>query len=64
MLIVTTARRKAVDVRAWPEDRGLGAYAEALASNDVDAGVPRTLTAGDLKERGVASPGRRVVATA
>jgi hypothetical protein len=32
-----TALRKAVDVRAWLEDHGLGQYAEAFASNDVDA---------------------------
>jgi class 3 adenylate cyclase/pimeloyl-ACP methyl ester carboxylesterase len=48
-----------VDVRAWLEDHGLGQYAEAFASNDVDAEVLRTLTADDLKELGVASLGHR-----
>ncbi len=48
-----------MDVRAWLEDHGLGQYAEAFASNDVDAEVLRTLTADDLKELGVASLGHR-----
>jgi class 3 adenylate cyclase len=48
-----------VDVRAWLEGHGLGQYAEAFASNDVDAEVLRTLTADDLKELGVASLGHR-----
>jgi class 3 adenylate cyclase/pimeloyl-ACP methyl ester carboxylesterase len=48
-----------VDVRAWLEDHGLGQYAEAFASNDVDAAVLRTLTADDLKELGIASLGHR-----
>jgi class 3 adenylate cyclase/pimeloyl-ACP methyl ester carboxylesterase len=48
-----------VDVRAWLEDQGLGRYAEAFASNDVDAEVLRTLTADDLRELGVASLGHR-----
>ena len=57
MLMVTKAQRKAVDVRAWLEDHGIGRYAEAFASNDVDAEVLRTLTADDLRELGVASLG-------
>jgi class 3 adenylate cyclase/pimeloyl-ACP methyl ester carboxylesterase len=48
-----------VDVRAWLEDHGLGQYAEAFASNDVDGEVLRSLTADDLKELGVASLGHR-----
>jgi hypothetical protein len=48
-----------VDVRAFLQDHGLGQYAEAFASNDVDAEVLRTLTAEDLKELGVASLGHR-----
>jgi class 3 adenylate cyclase len=48
-----------VDVRVWLEDHGLGQYAEAFASNDVDAEVLRTLTGDDLKELGVASLGHR-----
>ena len=52
-------RRTAVDVRTWLEDHGLGQYAEAFASNDVDAEVLRTLTADDLKELGVTSLGHR-----
>jgi class 3 adenylate cyclase/pimeloyl-ACP methyl ester carboxylesterase len=52
-------RRAAVDVRAWLQDHGLGQYADAFASNDVDAEVLRTLTADDLKELGVASLGHR-----
>jgi class 3 adenylate cyclase/pimeloyl-ACP methyl ester carboxylesterase len=48
-----------LDVRAWLEDHGLGQYAEAFASNDVDDEVLRTLTADDLKELGVASLGHR-----
>ncbi|MCE3248628.1 MAG: family ATPase, partial [Geminicoccaceae bacterium] len=48
-----------MDVRAWLEDHGLGHYAEAFASNDVDAEVLRTLTGDDLKELGVASLGHR-----
>jgi class 3 adenylate cyclase len=48
-----------VDVRAWLKDHGLGQYAEAFASNDVDAEVLRALTADDLKELGVASLGHR-----
>jgi class 3 adenylate cyclase len=48
-----------VDVCAWLEDHGLGQYAEAFASNDVDAEVLRTLTGDDLKELGVASLGHR-----
>jgi hypothetical protein len=51
--------RTAVDVRAWLEDHGFGQYAEAFASNDVDAEVLRTLTTDDLKELGVASLGHR-----
>jgi class 3 adenylate cyclase/pimeloyl-ACP methyl ester carboxylesterase len=48
-----------VDVRTWLEDHGLGQYAEAFASNDVDAEVLRTLMADDRKELGVASLGHR-----
>jgi hypothetical protein len=48
-----------VDVRVWLEEQRLGRYAEAFASNDVDAEVVRTLTADDLKELGVASLGHR-----
>jgi hypothetical protein len=48
-----------VDVRVWLEEYGLGRYAEAFASNDVDAEVVRTLAADDLKELGVASLGHR-----
>jgi class 3 adenylate cyclase/pimeloyl-ACP methyl ester carboxylesterase len=48
-----------VDVRAWLEGHDLGQYAEAFASNDVDAEVLRTLTADDLKELGVGSLGHR-----
>jgi class 3 adenylate cyclase/pimeloyl-ACP methyl ester carboxylesterase len=48
-----------VDVRAWLQDHGLSQYAEAFASNDVDAEVLRTLTADDLRELGVTSLGHR-----
>jgi class 3 adenylate cyclase len=48
-----------VDVRAWLESHDLGQYAEAFASNDIDAQVLRTLTADDLKDLGVASLGHR-----
>jgi hypothetical protein len=48
-----------VDVRASLQDHGLGQYAEAFASNDVDAEVLRTLTAADLRDLGVASLGHR-----
>ncbi|MGH6898188.1 MAG: alpha/beta fold hydrolase [Geminicoccaceae bacterium] len=48
-----------MDVDAWLKDHGLGRYAEAFASNDIDAEVLRTLTADDLKELGVASLGHR-----
>ncbi len=48
-----------MDVRAWLEGHGLGRYAEAFASNDVDAEVLRTLTADDLKELGITSLGHR-----
>jgi hypothetical protein len=48
-----------VDVRAWLEGHGLGRYAEAFASIDVDGEVLRTLTADDLRELGVASLGHR-----
>ena len=59
MMVANGHARTAVDVRAWLEDHGLGQYAEAFASNDVDAEVLRTLTADDLKELGVASLGHR-----
>jgi class 3 adenylate cyclase/pimeloyl-ACP methyl ester carboxylesterase len=59
MQVPSRHERTAVDVRAWLQDRGLGQYAEAFASNDVDAEVLRTLTADDLRELGVASLGHR-----
>ena len=57
MILATRAWREAGDIRAWLERHGLGQYAEAFASNDVDAEVLRTLTADDLKELGVVSLG-------
>jgi hypothetical protein len=48
-----------VNGRVWLEEHGLGQYAEAFASSDVDPEVLRTLTADDLKELGVASLGDR-----
>ena len=48
-----------MDVRAWLEGHDLGQYAEAFASNDIDAEVLHTLTADDLKELGIASLGHR-----
>ena len=59
MMVRERTCEKAVDVRIWLEDHGLGQYAEAFASNDVDAEVLRTLTADELKELGVASLGHR-----
>jgi class 3 adenylate cyclase/pimeloyl-ACP methyl ester carboxylesterase len=48
-----------MDVSSWLQANGLGQYAEAFASNDVDADVLHALTADDLKELGVASLGHR-----
>ena len=48
-----------MDVGSWLEHHGLGQYAQAFASNDVDADVLSALTADDLKELGVASLGHR-----
>ena len=45
MMVANGHARTAVDVRTWLEDHGLGQYAEAFASNDVDAEVMRTGTA-------------------
>ena len=59
MMVANGHARRAVDVRTWLEDHGLGQYAEAFASNDVDAEVLRTLTTDDLKELGVTSLGHR-----
>ena len=59
MMVANGHARTAVDVRTWLEDHGLGQYAEAFASNDVDAEVLRTLTTDDLKELGVTSLGHR-----
>ena len=59
MTVTALEQRTPVDVRAWLEHHGLGQYAEAFTSNDVDGEVLRTLTADDLKELGVVSLGHR-----
>lgn len=55
-----------LDVARWLAGLGLGEYAAAFASNDVDAEVLAQLTAEDLREIGVASVGhrRRILAAA
>ena len=48
-----------MDIEAWLKGLGLEVYAEAFAENDVDAETLARLTAGDLKDLGVASVGHR-----
>ena len=48
-----------MDMRAWLESLGLGAYAQAFAANDVDAALLPSLTAEDLRDIGVTSVGHR-----
>ena len=48
-----------MDIEAWLKGLGLEVYAEAFAENDVDAETLARLTAGDLKDIGVASVGHR-----
>jgi class 3 adenylate cyclase/predicted ATPase len=49
-----------LDISAWLTDLGLERYIASFVENDVDDAVLRRLTAGDLKELGVASLGHRV----
>ena len=44
-----------LDVHAWLGSIGLSAYADAFASNDIDAETLPHLTAEDLREQGFAS---------
>lgn len=48
-----------VDVAVWPHSLGMERYEQAFRENAVDEHVLRSLTAGDLKEPGVASIGHR-----
>ena len=48
-----------MNVEAWLKELGLEQYAEAFATNDVDAETLAKLTANDLKEIGVKSVGHR-----
>jgi class 3 adenylate cyclase len=48
-----------VDVGVWLHELGLGRYEQAFRDNDIDAGLLPTLTAGDLRELGIASLGHR-----
>jgi class 3 adenylate cyclase/predicted ATPase len=48
-----------MDVAAWLHDLGLPQYRDAFEKNAIDAEVLRELTAGDLKEMGIAAVGHR-----
>ncbi len=48
-----------MDMRAWLESLGLGAYAQAFVANDVDAALLPSLTSDDLRDIGVTSVGHR-----
>src|SRR4029079_546742 len=49
----------AMDIRDWLEQLGLGRYADAFATNDIDEATLRGLTAEELRELGVPSLGHR-----
>src|SRR5213082_2779441 len=48
-----------MDIAAWLRDLGFAQYEGAFRDNDIDADVLRRLTAGDLRELGIASIGHR-----
>src|SRR5205814_10118304 len=48
-----------MDIAAWLRELGFAQYEGAFRDNDIDADVLRRLTAGDLRELGVASIGHR-----
>src|SRR5262245_9836646 len=48
-----------MDIEGWLVGLGLGEYAAAFRENQIDDAVLRKLTAGDLKELGVATVGHR-----
>ena len=48
-----------MDVRVWLESLGLGDYANAFATNDIDAVLLPSLTVEDLRDMGVTSVGHR-----
>ena len=48
-----------MDIPRWLESLGLGQYAEAFATNDIDAELLPDLSLEDLASLGVASLGHR-----
>ena len=48
-----------MDIGVWLRSLGLERYAEAFRANDIDAEILPNLTAGDLRDIGVASVGHR-----
>src|SRR5712692_292202 len=48
-----------MDLAEWLRALGLEQYAPAFRANDIDGEVLRRLTAGDLRELGIASIGHR-----
>lgn len=51
--------KRALDIREWLEQLGLGRYGDAFVANDIDETNLRGLDADDLRELGVASLGHR-----
>ena len=49
-----------MNIDSWLGGIGLSQYAELFRTNDIDLGLLRGLSGGDLKEIGVASLGHRM----
>src|SRR5713226_2378075 len=48
-----------MDIGTWLGDLGLARYEKAFRDNDIDACLPHSLTADDLRQLGVGSIGHR-----